>query len=331
MKLKKKIINVLKFVFFLAAGLFLFWIVYKDQDFEQLSKALKNIDYLWIIFGLILGIISHLIRAIRWQMLAHSLDYKPSFINSFLSVMVGYLVNLGIPRMGEVSRAAVIKRYEKIPFSQSFGTIVLERIIDLLILILLTAIVFIFRYDLFVDFLNNNPAVGEKFRNINFSNTFLILTGSFIVLGVFLMIVLRNQLRKTLVYQKTKDLLKKFIQGLKSVGSLKSLPLFLIYSFLIWLMYYLMLYICFDAFDFTSDLGLWAALVVFVFGSYGMVAPVQGGIGAWHFMVIGTLFLFGIQDADARVFALVVHGSQTLMLLVVGLLSLLALPIINKR
>lgn len=329
--MKKKILNVVKFILFLAVGLFLFWLVYKDQDFNKIWASLHHVNYFWIGVGLFLGLLSHITRALRWRMLAHSLNYQPKFSNSFFSVMVGYLVNMGIPRLGEVSRAAIIKRYEKIPFSQSFGTIVLERIIDLLILLMLTAVVILCQYDILIDFIDKNPAVGDKFTNINLSSTFIIVLGAFIVLSIVSFIVLRNQIRKTLVYKKIKDLLTKFLEGIKSVRSLKNLPLFILYSLLIWGLYYMMLYVCFYAFDFTSDLGLWSALVVFVFGSYGMVAPVQGGIGAWHFMVIGTLVILGIQNTDAKVFALIVHGTQTLMLVVVGLVSLLALPVINKK
>jgi len=329
--LKKKILNVLKFLIFLGVGAFLFWFVYKDQDIKELLKELKTVNYFWLGLSLFLGILSHISRAMRWKMLGQSLGYKPSVLTAFLAIMVGYLANLAFPRMGEVSRAAIIKRYEKIPFSESFGTVVIERIIDLISLFLLAIIVIVTQFKVVAEFVKDNPSVGDKFQNFSFSGNLIIILLSIIVLLIILFYIFKSKIKKTFIYIKFKELLKEFMDGIRSIKNIKNLPIFLAHTVFIWFMYFLMLYVTYYAFDFTSNLTLITALTVFVFGSFGMVAPVQGGIGAWHFMVIGVLIIYGISETNASAFALIVHGVQTLMLVVVGFLSLIALPIINKK
>ncbi len=267
----------------------------------------------------------------RWKMFGQSLGYKPSGLNSFLAVMVSYLANIAFPRLGEFSRAAIIKRYEKIPFSESFGTIVIERIVDLIALFVLSVIVLFAQFDVVKQFIINNPSLGDKFTNINISNTFIILSALIFAVVFMMFFILRKHLKKTKIYKKVVDTVKKFVEGIKSVKKIRNLPLFIGHTVFIWFMYFMMLYVTYSAFDFTQDLSLLTALTVFVFGSFGMVAPVQGGIGAWHFMVIGALVIYGIADEDAKAYALIVHGIQTLMLVVLGFLSLIALPLVNKK
>lgn len=329
--MKKKIINSLKFLIFFGLGIFLFWYVYRDQEIDDIIQELKKVNYWWIILSMILGILSHISRALRWSMLINSLGYSPKATNSFFSVMISYLANLAAPRLGEVTRPTIVKKYEHIPYSSTFGTIVLERIIDIIFLLILSGLVFITQFEIVMKFLANNPEISSKFENIHFSNA----TISGIVMAIIgfsgLIFFLRKKFKHTELYIKIRGLISNFTDGLKAIKKIKNLPLFIFHSLFIWAMYYLMMYVCFFAFDFTSDLGLMACLTLFVMGSYGMVAPVQGGIGAWHFMVIGTLLIFGVEFDDAGIFALVAHGSQTFMIIIVGSLSLVALPFLNKK
>ncbi|MFH2094569.1 MAG: lysylphosphatidylglycerol synthase transmembrane domain-containing protein, partial [Bacteroidota bacterium] len=253
-----------------------------------------------------------------------------STLNSFFSVMISYFANLALPRFGEVTRAIVIKKYEKIPFTESFGTIVLERIIDLFALFILTGIVLIFRFDVLSGFIRHNPAAGDKFADFEFSYTWIIYFAALLILGTGGFLILRHKIRHTVFYKKISDLVRKFLDGIKSIKKIKNLPAFLLHTVFIWTMYFMMLYVTFFAFDFTNHLTPFTALIVFVFASYGMVAPVQGGIGAWHFMVIGTLAVFQIGNEEAGIFAFVVHGAQTLMLVVLGLISFIGMPVFNK-
>jgi hypothetical protein len=331
--LKKKIVNTVKFVAFISIGLFLFWKVYKDQPVEDLIVAAKNVNYWWIALVSIIGISSHLVRALRWEIILSSMGIKTYKDNLFYAVMVGYLANLAIPRMGEVSRSAVLKKYNKVPFTTGFGTIVTERIVDVVIMLGLTFFVVLFHKDVILEFLRNNPAVSDNARN-------LLCTRNLVIMGVMGVLAIAGYLFLLARSKKSENILTKifgklnaFKEGLFSIFKVKRPVLYLFYSLLIWFLYYLMMYFSFPAFSFAGNIGFTAneILVVFLMGSYAMLAPVQGGIGAYHFMVISTLIIYGVDDADARLFALIVHGINTIVIMVVGFFSLAMLPIANRN
>ncbi|HEY3372851.1 MAG TPA: lysylphosphatidylglycerol synthase transmembrane domain-containing protein [Prolixibacteraceae bacterium] len=326
--MKQNTLKTLKFLSFFLLGILLFWMVYKDQDINRIKSILSNeVNYFWIILSVFLGLLSHISRTIRWNLMIEPLDHKPRALNTFLAVMIGYLMNLALPRMGEISRCGVLSRYEKIPFTKLIGTVVLERLIDVLVLLLLLMIVIITQFGQVVEFLNNNPEVQDKLGKIMHS--------PFLPIGLVLLFLVfwftRHKIKGSGIVKKLVGLLNQFAEGFKSIRNIKNKGAFIFHSLLIWLLYYLMLYCVFFSFEFTSHLTPLAGLTIFVLGSFGMVAPVQGGIGAWHFMVIEGLALYGIDKADGKVFALVAHGSTTIMLIVFGLISLLALPFINER
>lgn len=327
--MKGKILNVLKYLLFLAAGVFLFWYLYRDMEMDMLVAGLKGIKYEWILLSMLVGFLSHISRAMRWQLLVHTLGYKPRFSNSFFSVMIAYLANLALPRLGEVTRPTIVKKYEEIPYTTSFGTIVLERIIDFLILFLLTGLAIASEYSTIRQFLHDNPDVYDKFV---FIFKILVIAGvaGLTALAVFYFFI-RKRIREFGFYKKFKELTLSFWEGVKTIRNLKSKWLFVFHSFFIWGMYFLSLYFCFLAIGFTANLGVMAALITFVIGSYGMVAPVQGGIGAWHFMVIATLLIYSIDFNDAKFFALMAHGVSTLVVLIGGSVSLILLPLYNRK
>ena len=326
--LKSKIIKTLKFLAFLALGILLFWLVYKDQDAERLKSILKNdVNYWWVWLSLFIGFLSHISRTMRWNLMIEPLGKKPRMLNTFLAVMVGYLMNLVLPRMGEISRCGVLARYEKMSFTQLIGTVVVERIIDVIMLLLLTLVVIVGQFGQVLQFLDNNPDVKEKLGNVAFSPWVVVVL---IVLAIIFYFS-RKRMKKTTAFAKVRDILTKFVEGLKSIKDMKNKWAFIFHSVFIWVMYYLMLYVVFFSFGFTSHLSAIAGLTAFVFGSYGMVAPVQGGIGAWHFMVVQALMVYGIDKSDGMVFALLAHTSMTGMMIVLGLISLLILPFINRR
>lgn len=327
-KLKQKTLKTLKFLSFFMLGVLLFWWVYKDQDINRIKSILSNeVNYFWIIVSVFIGLISHISRTIRWNLMIEPLGHKPRTINTFLAVMIGYLMNLALPRMGEISRCGVLSRYEKIPFTKLIGTVVLERLIDVLMLLLLLVLVVVTQFGQVLEFLKNNPEVEEKLGNILHSPILPI------GLVIFLLILwfTRHKIRASGIAKKVIVLFNQFIEGFHSIRNIKNKGAFIFHSVFIWFLYYLMIYCVFFSFEFTSHLTPWAGLTVFVLGSFGMVAPVQGGIGAWHFMVIEGLALYGIDKADGQIFALVAHGSTTLMLIVFGLISLLVLPFVNER
>ncbi len=326
--LKNITLKVVKFLAFFALGAFIFWLIYKDQDVNRIKSVLKNeVNYLWIVVSLVIGLLSHISRTLRWGLMIEPIGHKPRFINTFLAVMVGYLMNLAFPRMGEISRCGVLSRYEKISFTKLFGTVVAERAVDMISLLILLAIVIFSQFGQMIDFLHRNPEIESKIYG---TATSPVLIGGFIIL-VIIIFIFRKTLKDTLFYKKFIDVLLNFKEGFISIKKIKRKGWFIFHSVAIWTLYYLMLYSVFFAFDFTRNLTAIAALTTFVFASFGMVAPVQGGIGAWHFMAIEALSLYGVANENGIIFAFVAHTSMTAMIIVVGIISMLILPFINRR
>jgi len=326
--LKQNILKTLKFFSFFLLGILIFWMVYKDQDISHIKSILTNdVNYFWIVISLFLGLLSHISRTIRWNLMIEPLGHKPRTLNTFLAVMIGYLMNLALPRMGEISRCGVLARYEKIPFTKLVGTVVLERLIDVLMLLFLLLIVVFTQFGQVIEFLGNNPEVKEKLERVVYSPTLI----SVLIIALLIAWFSRHKIRASSFMKKVSDFVGQFVEGFRSILKMKKVGAFIFHSVFIWLLYYVMLYCVFFSFGFTSHLTALAGLTVFVLGSFGMVAPVQGGIGAWHFMVIEGLVLYGVDRVDGKVFALLAHGSTTIMLIVMGLISLLVLPFVNER
>jgi uncharacterized protein (TIRG00374 family) len=326
--LKKTVIKILKFFIFFTLGIFIFWLIYKDQDIDRIKSVLKNeVNYFWIVVSLFIGLISHISRTLRWGLMIEPIGHKPRFVNTFMAVMIGYLMNMALPRMGEISRCGVLSRYEKISFTKLFGTVVAERLIDVISLLLLLLLVIFSQFGQMIRFLQHNPEIQNKLTSI-FTSPLLIIA---FVVFVFVAFLFRNAFKQTKIFRKVVALLQNFKEGFISIRSIKRKGWFWFHSAFIWFCYYLMLYAIFFAFDFTSHLNPIAGLTTFVFASFGMVAPVQGGIGAWHFMAIEALALYGVAYENGVIFAFVAHTSMTVMIILIGITSMLILPFINRR
>lgn len=322
------IFKILKFFLFFAIGAFIFWLIYKDQDIERIKSVLKNeVNYFWVIIALFIGVLSHISRTLRWGLMIEPVSHKPRFINTFLAVMVGYLMNLALPRMGEISRCGVLARNEKISFTKLIGTVVAERAVDMVSLLILLAVVIIVQFKEMFRFMSSNPEIKSKIYSIAVSP--VLLVGIFII--IIAIIIFRRTLSHTVFYKKISDVVKNLKEGFVSIGSVRKKGWFFFHSVFIWFLYYLMLYVVFFAFDFTKHLSPVAGLTTFVLSSFGMVAPVQGGIGAWHFMAIEALSLYGIAKQNGLIFAFVAHTTMTLMMIILGLVSLIILPFINRN
>lgn len=326
--MKKAALKILKFLGFFILGAFIFWLIYKDQDIEQIKSVLKNeVNYSWVIISLLIGLISHTSRTIRWQLMIEPVSHKPGFVNTFMAVMIGYLMNLAFPRMGEISRCGVLSRYEKVSFTKLFGTVVAERLIDILSLIILLTIVIFSQFGEMITFLDHNPEIKSKLVSITTSPYLFV---GFVIL-IILVFIFRNAIKNNFLFKKVKGILANFKEGFISIRSIKRKGLFYFHSVFIWVMYYLMLYTVFFAFDFTKGLGPIAGLTTFVLASFGMVAPVQGGIGAWHFMATQALMLYHVPYDSGVIFAFVAHTTTTVMIIVVGLISMMVLPFLNRK
>lgn len=313
----------------MAIGGFLLWLAVRGQDFDQLRNNIAEAKIFWVALSALLGLLSHYSRAIRWNLLIHPLGYRPRIANTFMAVMSGYFANLAFPRLGEVSKCAVLKRYEGVPINKLLGTMIIERAVDLLSLLLFTLILFIVEFDLVVDLLLG--LFSDKVADSASSSWFWLWIGLALIGTAALAFTAWRLIRHTHFGVKLVNLIAGFIEGLKTVGQLKNKWLFLFHSLLIWVLYYIMSYVVLLAFDATAHLGLVAGLAVFVFGSFGMVAPVQGGIGAYHFMAKEALKVYQVPETNALAFAFVIHGGQTLMVLLAGFISVILLPIYNRN
>lgn len=324
--MKKLLSKTIQYILFPVFGILIIWHLYKDQKATEIMDALRNdINFVWIALSIVLGILSHVSRAMRWQLLLEPVEKKPSLNTTFWAVMTGYLANLVFPRMGEVSRCGVLSKYEKMSFTRVIGTVVAERLIDVLVLVIVALVVFVLQFELITYFFSQYLKI-DSFATVLQSPIFYGLIIS-IGIVIYLFIHFSDQLK---VLKQIKSLWLKFADGLGSIRKIRNVPAFVLHTIFIWLMYFLMIYVCFFSMKQTSILTLDTGITILLTGSLGMLAPVQGGIGPWHFMVIATLKLYGIDGNDAGIFALVVHAAQNTMIIVVGLMAFIVLPLFNK-
>jgi uncharacterized protein (TIRG00374 family) len=328
-KIRKVVINTIKYLAFFIIGIFIFWLVYRNIDTNILIEELKSINYWWILLSFLIGMLSHYSRALRWNMLIKTLGYKPRTLNSFLSVLIMYLTNLALPRAGEIARCSVLTKYEKIPFSKLVGTVVIERITDVIALAIFAFFIILSQIGVITKFLNNYPETKDNLINI-FSLRNLLIILSILAIIVLLSFLFRSAFKKTIFYKKIVQIIHNIIEGIKTILNLENKWHYILHTCFIYLMWLLSLYVLFFAFKPTSHLDIFAAMTTFIMGSMGMLAPVQAGIGPYHFMIYETLFIYGINKVDGKIFALISHTSTNLTLMIAGLISLIILPIINN-
>ena len=288
--------------------------------FTVLQSASPFYLFLFFLFALI----SHGIRAERWKLLLGPLGYRTTFLNSFYSVMIGYFINVIIPRGGEISRCVNINRLDKIPVDKAFGTVVAERAVDMVILISFIGIAFLVELGKLVAFIES--------LNFDLSNSIYVIFKMGVIVFLVLIIIyigyrltLRMRKNKVLrIWVKLKQVFYGIKQGLLIVFRLERNRLFILYSLLIWLSYFLMSYFILQAFPDTSQLNYKAALTLFALGGIAMAAPLPGGTGSYHVIVpAGLVFLYGVAEDKATAFTFIFHGWQTLIYIGVGVLSLI--------
>ena len=305
----------------------LLW-TYKGFDFERVWSVLDGeVNYWWMLFSLVFGVFGHLFRGWRWNLSLAPLNEYPKLSNSVYAIFVSYAANLVIPRIGEVSRCGVLAKYDGVSFSKSLGTVVTERIIDSLCVVMITFVTLLLQSGVFARFIKETGTdtsfIFHLFTSTNFYITLACII-ALILLAYYLF-------RKLSVFAKVKGILNDIWLGCMSLRHVDNLPLFIIYTIGIWLCYFLQFYVAFFSFDFSSDLGLMAGLVMFVVGSIAVVVPTPNGAGPWHFAVITMMMMYGISKDDAGIFALLVHGIQTFLLILLGIYGLVALPLTNKQ
>ena len=322
-KIRKVAFDILKYSATLGIAAFLLWFVYKDFSFEILKEQVSNINYYWIMLSILLALLSHYLRAYRWNILLEPLGYHLKTSRTFIAVMVGYFANNLVPRLGEVTRCGILKKNDKVSMTSAFGSVVAERALDLLILIILGSFTFLIEFDKLNSFIIEN--FQEKFPETK-SIYGLVFTGLgiglvLLLIAFFLFKIFRNQLHRNPLYLKIRQFVKELLDGFLSIRKIKNQFGFWISTFGIWLLYYLMLIVVFYAFPPTSNLSLIAGLTLLIMSGLGMSAPVQGGIGVFHILISSVLVLYGISTNDGKVFALIAHTTQFLTVMLFGGIS----------
>lgn len=293
-----------------------------------------NANYYWLIISLVFAIGSHIFRALRWNLLINSLNYRTKLSTTFFAVMIGYMANTAVPRMGEFVRCGVLSKKEKIPFNALFGTVISERIFDLITLMVIIFLVIAFQANALSDFLNQlfGPFFNDLFSNLE---SIIIFAGSIIltlVVLVFIVIMLKERIKRIPFYHKIQEFLSGLLEGIKTIMKLKQKFLFLLYTFMIWFFYALMVYLPLLMLEETSHLTFINSLTILAIGSLGIVAPVPGGIGAYHFIVKTVLYeIFQVGANASGSYAVITHTGQTLLNVAVGSLSYFYMGILAKR
>jgi len=327
-KIKPVFIRFLKIFIPLAFGLFVFWLIFRTLDFKQVMLIVrKDVNYWIIALSLPFGLFGHIMRAYRWRLLIYPLGYRPKISNLIYAFLGNYGVNLAFPRLGEVWRCTMVSRYEKIPFTALIGTMITDRIFDLVPVGLIVVVAFFLNVPYFKLFFAQNPVIFGKLYAILTSVWVYI---GLIIIGIVVWLCFRI-LRKQTFFRKIKLNLLNIWEGIRSISRMKDKWMFIFYTFLIWLGYFLYFYICFYAFPFTSHLGWNRGLIAFGLSSIAVTIPVQGSIGTWHIVVVAVLVGFGLSRIDAGAFAFCVHTIQALIFTALfGLFGIMALPIANK-
>lgn len=319
----------LKVVLFASIGFVILWLITRNQDVGKIWMEVRQANYVWVLLTLLFGTLSHIARAIRWNILIAPLGETPRLSITFYALMTGYLANLAVPRLGEITRCGTLARYSKIPFNGIIGTVVAERVFDMISILILIFLTVIFQFQFLRDFLSQyvvTPLIA-------------LLSGNIILIGVFLIVFVAGALMGLRYLQsvnkdkkglpsKIKRQLLGFWKGVVSLAYIKHKIWFFFLTIVIWFFYFLTVYLIFFALPGTSFLGVSDGFTILALGTLGVVAPVPGGVGTYHFIVITTMTeLLGVTSESATSYAYISHAAQMVLVLLVGSFSWMALSL----
>ncbi len=326
--MKRILDTVAKVVFSLLLAFGILWWMYRGIEWADVKEAMRSeMRWGWMLASLPFGILAQMLRAFRWKQLLEPLGERPRCSTCVHAIFISYASSLVVPRIGEVLRCAVLRRWDGVSFSLSLGTVVTERVVDIVVMLLLSFLTIVAQIPVFASFV---ARTGMSFTGIlhSFTTTGYIVT---LVCGVLVLVTAIYLLRRFRVFGSAQKTLQNLLDGLLSIRSVGNKWLFALYTLGIWLAYYLHFYIAFFCFPFTQGLGATAALVAFVVGTFAVLVPTPNGAGAWHFAVKTVLMLYGVAVVQGAMFALIVHAVQTLLVLLLGLFALFALCFSAKR
>ncbi len=334
--MNKRIRQIASFTVFLTVGLLLLYLAFRGVDFSEMGAHFREARYSWIGISLIFAVIAHFSRARRWILLIEPLNYKPSLWNTVNAVLFGYLANYALPRIGEVTRCVSLGKREKIPVDALLGTVIIERTIDLLSMLLILVFLLIARFEKFGAFFTDyvfSPIRQNVASIFGEAILFWILLAGTGLLILILLFIFRKKILPLKPVQKLIQLLKGVAQGLQTVLNMKRKWEFLFHTLFIWFNYAMMTWVIVFALPhITGDLTFVDGIFLLVIGSVGMAVPVPSGIGAFHYFVSrGLHFVYGLEINEGLVFATLQHESQTLLILLLGSLAMLFLFSKRKR
>ena len=330
---------ILKYIASLSFAGLIIYILFRNQDPVALVEKISEVDFGWVILSMIFGGWAYVNRGLRWIVLIDALGYKSSKINSVSAVSVGYFTNMFIPRAGEISRCTALNKVEKIPVDKLFGTILVERVLDFVFLIILFLLILILKFDLILQFFTELGL--QSSGSVTSSSTkyyVLVVVLLFFCLAYYL---LKKWIVTTIFYEKITEFIDGLKEGFKSIKKMKRKSFFWFHTFSIWIMYFLMTYVCFQAIPETSHLSISDGLFLLVLGGIGMVIPTPGGVGSYHAIVMIGLSVLGVgtivlsENGDpsnpALLFPTIVHIAQTLVAIIMGFIGLLVLFLSKKK
>ncbi len=353
--------TLLKFLLFFGVGFAILYFVYQNQAkafaaecactgnclhatlWEKVLHDFSGAKIGWLVVVCLCFVVSVLSRAMRWTILIEPMGYKVRTFNTFFATMLGYLINLALPRAGEIAKPAALQQYEKVPLEKLMGTIVVDRIFDVIMLLLVFGLTFLTQFDAIYGFISgeNRPAAPTC---VNASATVeAAATGGFnwwwliygflavSAIGLVLVVWKWQQIKQSALYQRIYLLAVNFGEGIKTVFRLRRPYMFVFHTLLIWAMYFFMTYFCFWAYEPTAHLGADAALLAFVFGGLGILVPSPGGMGTYQIVVMAALLVYGIGSADAFAFANIIFFTINIFgNMFFGLLAYAVMPLYNR-
>ena len=334
---KKIILKILKYITSLGFAIGILYLLFKNQDPVQLVEEIQKVDGKWVVLSMVFGGWAYVSRGLRWIVLIDALGYSSTKLNSVAAVSVGYFTNMFIPRAGEISRCTALNQIEKVPVNKLFGTILIERVIDLIFLFSLIFLTFILKFnDIFKFYITLQAQQTEG----DTDNKLLILSLVLLIVGI-LFFFLKKWLKNSKFYEKVIAFIDGLKEGFKSIKKMKNKSAFWFHTFSIWIMYFLMTYICFFCMEETSHLTAGDGLFLLVLGGIGMIIPTPGGVGSYHAIMmiglsvlgVGTVYLGkgGDPTNPALIFPTIVHVAQTLVAIIMGSLSLIVLFLSKKK
>lgn len=296
-------------------GLGILWWMYRGTNWSDFGHyVLHEMNWWWMLLSLAFGILPQMARAWRWKMALEPLGEHPRRTSCIDAIFMSYAASLVIPRVGEVTRCGTLKTADGVSFTKSLGTVVTERLVDSLLMLLFTGIAFLLQLPMFLRFLKEtNTNIGDllyRFTGTGYIVTFICLVAALIAGFV--------AIRRFSFFKKGRDMLRDMWEGVLSLRKVRNLPLYLFYSVLIWIGYFLHFYIAFFSFDFTTHLSIGAAFLIFCVGTFAVLVPTPNGAGPWHFAVKTMLVLYGVAETQAIMFALTVHTIQTALVVLLG-------------